>query len=273
MAKKKIIPAGKRAPLRRGAKSPVKDATVKSRIIKKTATKRTVAGSNRATTSLVSVKLEALKALVTPGSRPIIMVSSAVYGFEELLDRLYTALELMGFEVWMSHKGTMPVDSKLTAFENCKRAVRDCNLFLGIILPAYGTGKVAGADSITHDELREAIKQNKPRWILAHDHVVFARTFLDKLGYDGVKRKKLNLKRSDVFHDLRVIDMYELAIRHDVTLYTDRKGNWVQKFTSPDDALLFGTSQFRRYQEAEAFVSEQFGGLSNTVLAAKGKKP
>jgi hypothetical protein len=38
-----------------------------------------------------------------------IMVSSTVYGIEELLDRIYTLLTAFGYEVWMSHKGTMPV--------------------------------------------------------------------------------------------------------------------------------------------------------------------
>ena len=33
-----------------------------------------------------------------------------------------------------------------------------------------------------------------------------------------------------VFDDVRVIDMYEAAIRHDLKMYQDRKGNWVQKF-------------------------------------------
>ncbi len=190
----------------------------------------------------------------------ILMVSSAVYGFEELLDRLYTELVGFGYEVWMSHKGTMPVDPKLTALESCKKAVNDCDLFLGIILPRYGSGKEKeGADSITHDELREAIRLNKPRWILAHDHVVFARIFLEKLGHENqAKRAVLELRSSPVFEDLRVIDMYDLAARHDVTVYQNRTGNWVQKFSSPEEAQLFAVSQFRRFQEAEEFARDNF---------------
>ena len=38
--------------------------------------------------------------------RPTILVSSTVYGLEELLDRIYTVLTAFGYEVWMSHKGT-----------------------------------------------------------------------------------------------------------------------------------------------------------------------
>jgi len=209
--------------------------------------------------------------------KQILMVSSAVYGFEELLDRLYTELVGFGYEVWMSHKGTMPVYPEMIALDSCKKAVKDCDLFLGLILPRYGSGKEkAGADSITHDELREAIRLNKPRWILAHDHVVFARTFLEKLGHgDQTKRAALKLKASAVFEDLRVIDMYDLAARHDVTVFQDRTGNWVQKFSTPEDAQLFAVSQFRRFQEAEEFVRDNFANPKAIEKSLKkdGGKP
>jgi hypothetical protein len=199
--------------------------------------------------------------MASPKSKPILMVSSAVYGFEELLDRIYASLSTLEYEVWMSHAGTMPVYPEMTALESCRKAVQDCDLFLGIILPKYGTGKEKPIDdSIVHEELREAIAGKKPRWILAHDHVVFARTFLDKLGYGTAKKREgLSLKRSTVFEDLRIIDMYDLATRQNVEVYKDRKGNWVQKFGSTAEANLFAVSQFRRYQEAEAFVGDNFG--------------
>lgn len=41
-------------------------------------------------------------------TKQTVMVSSSVYGIEELLDRIYTLLTSFGYEVWMSHKGTVP---------------------------------------------------------------------------------------------------------------------------------------------------------------------
>ncbi|MCP5535436.1 MAG: DUF4062 domain-containing protein [Akkermansiaceae bacterium] len=208
--------------------------------------------------------------------KPILMVSSAVYGFEELLDRIYATLSTLGYEVWMSHKGTMPVDPKLTALESCRRAVKDCDLFLGIILPRYGSGKEKPKDdSIVHEELRMAIAEKKPRWILAHDHVVFARSLIDNVCKEmKLKRGEMKLKRSAIFEDLRILDMYDLATRQDVEVYRDRTGNWVQKFGSIDEASLFAVSQFRRYQEAEAFISDNFGdsGAVKKVTKKKGGK-
>lgn len=70
-----------------------------------------------------------------------VMVSSTVYGIEELLDRVYTLLTAFGYEVWMSHKGTVPVFSNRSAFENCIAATENCDLFLGLITPHYGSGR------------------------------------------------------------------------------------------------------------------------------------
>lgn len=118
------------------------------------------------------------------------MVSSTVYGIEELLEKIYATLTAFGYEVWMSHKGTLPVSSTRTTFENCLHGVKQCDLFLSLITPHYGSGVAGkGQMSITHQELIKAIELNKPRWILAHDQVVFARTLLMKLGHDTAAKR------------------------------------------------------------------------------------
>jgi hypothetical protein len=207
----------------------------------------------------------------------IVMVSSTVYGIEELLERIYAILTRFGYEVWMSHKGTMPVVSTKSAFDNCLHAVEQCDLFLSIITTHYGSGKEhKDALSISHQELLRAIELNKPRWVLAHDQVVFARTLLSNLepGYENSKKRAaLGLKKNPVIDDLRVIDMYEAAIRHDVQ-FADREGNWVQKFVSPEDAQLYASAQFHRYQEVESFLDEHFENQTAVVqrMAQEGKQ-
>lgn len=195
------------------------------------------------------------------------MVSSTVYGFEELLDRIYSLLTPT-YEVWMSHKGTLPVDSRITAFQNCLNAVDRCDYFLGIITPQYGSGQEkskAGEISITHQEMRHAItRKNLPRWVLVHDHVAFTASLLAKLGYGGkIGRQKLTLEKSPIFEDLRILDLYEEVKReYDVNsekiLLSERQGNWAQKFGTVNDAELFVLSQFSRFQDAEEFINENF---------------
>jgi hypothetical protein len=192
-----------------------------------------------------------------------IVVSSTVYGIEELLERVYTLLTSYGYEVWMSHKGTLPVRSDRTAFENCLAAVEKCDLFLGIITPYYGSGRDPMKPeelSITHQEMRLAIELKKPRWILAHDHVVFARSLLANLGFPGIDgRKQLSLRKTPILDDLRILDMYEEATidAEDIPL-ADRDGNWVQKFQNTEDGSLFVGAQFFRYQEVEQFIKDNF---------------
>lgn len=206
--------------------------------------------------------------------RLTILVSSTVYGIEELLEQVYSLLSGFGYEVWCSHKGTVTVYPNKTAFETCLQAVKDCDLFLGIITPHYGSGKDGGELSITHQELLQAITLKKPRWILAHDHIPFARSLfmklgckngkqraalLKKMGYDtGRKLANLARREQNVIDDFRVLDMYDGAIRRDLNVYRDRKGNWVQKFNTADDARLFATAQFYRYEQVAQFLRETF---------------
>ncbi len=209
--------------------------------------------------------------------KPVILVSSTVYGVEELLERIYTLLTAFGYEVWMSHKGTLPVRSDQTAFQNCLAAVDACNLFFCIITPFYGSGKDGDDLSITHQEIQRAIALNKPRWLLSHDHVVFARRLLRDIGCGtSEKRQKLKLKKSaSSLTDFRVIDMYEEATRQEKPL-TERHGNWVQEFNTDEDALLFATAQFSRFQEVERFIKENLADparVQASIDQRQGGKP
>lgn len=51
-----------------------------------------------------------------------VFVSSTVYDFESQLDMVYSTLDGYGYDVMMSHKGTIPLDSKLSNLENCLNA-------------------------------------------------------------------------------------------------------------------------------------------------------
>ena len=161
----------------------------------------------------------------------------------------------------MSHMGTLPVFSDKSAFENCLEGVRKCDIFLGVIGCQYGSGvdpDDADSLSIVHQELRLAIELQKPRWLLAHENILTARTLLSKLGYEGSEgRRQLNLRRNNVLSDLRLIDMYEEATI-DAKPLKERKGNWVQKFNRPDQSDRFLMFQFYRYQEVQAYIEEHF---------------
>lgn len=184
-----------------------------------------------------------------------ILVSSVVYGYEDLLESIYAILDSFRYDVVMSHKGTVPIDPDLSAMNNCLLTVETCDLFLGLILPSYGSGKeTPDGLSITHREALRAIEINKPRWFLVHEYVVIARQLLqpyrDTTQNPGFKLKPgIEFKETPILSDLRVLELYEAAMRHDVPNVADRQGNWVQPYGPDDDARLFATAQFRRYRE------------------------
>lgn len=180
-----------------------------------------------------------------------VMVSSTVYDKKGLLGRVYAILtESFGHEVWMSHKGTIPVNPNLHNFDNCLLAVEKCDLFLGIISPFYGTGiATKNSLSITHLELLRSIELKKPRFMLCHSNVVTARTLLNSLSYMGTSlrgisgRKKLSLISKSYISDLKTIDMYENAALEG-TPVSERTNHWVQEYQDSLDAINFVKTSF-----------------------------
>jgi hypothetical protein len=82
---------------------------------------------------------------------------------------------------------------------------------------------------------------------------------MNKLGFDTPEKiEEFTERKSKIIDDLRVIDMYDAAIRRDLKVYHDRTGNWVQQFESDGDAKLFTTAQFFRYAEVERTLRELF---------------
>lgn len=194
-----------------------------------------------------------------------LMVSSTVNDIPYLLDQIEGALRSFGYSPWLSAKGTIPVDPDLSNFDNCLRAVGDCDLFFCIITPAYGSGKEEkDSFSITHREILEAIRLDKPRWFVCHQHVMTARSLLNDLSYDGVSlrgpdgRKKLSLKANPaILKDLKTIDMLEAATREDVKVIADRTGNWVQPYVNDKDVLTYLATQFGEPKRIEAMLEDR----------------
>ena len=185
-----------------------------------------------------------------------LMVSSTVYGLEGFLDQVFAILEGYGYEVWMSHKGTIPTNPKRTAFTNCLEAVNACDVFLGLITGNYGSGLGPNQRSITHREIVRAVSQTKLRWFLVHHDVVVARQLLKQFRFDEKGGKKtLVFEPTAVLEDLRVLEMYESAIRHNLPL-SKRAGNWVQEYSSESDAMRFTEVQFRDPRRIQQLLEE-----------------
>ncbi len=193
-----------------------------------------------------------------PKDKIKIMVGSTVYGFEDQLSSIVAQLNTMGFEVLNSHYGSIKVNPKLSNLDNCLNAVKECDLFLGIIRPYCGTGNI-GEKNITFEEIKEAIRLEKPYWFLVHRDVVFARTLFKKMK----KKKGCQIEFTDNrFFDLLSIQMYEYVIKNHIPV-TLRNGNWAQEFYRLDDMMTYIIAQF----SSKEFIEE----VINTKKVDHGK--
>ena len=179
-----------------------------------------------------------------------IMVGSTVYGFENELYQIVALLQTLGYEVLNSHVGTIKVNPKLSNLENCLNAVDECDLFLGIIRPYYGTG-IIGDKNITFEEIKRAIELKKPYWFLVHRDVVFARKLFTKIkDADKIEVRKNN------FFDPRSIDVYNYVIKNHIPI-TLRNGNWAQEFYRLDEMSIYIKTQFEDKTFIENILAQE----------------
>ncbi len=181
-----------------------------------------------------------------------IMVGSTVYGFEDQLSQIVAQLQLLNYEVMNSHNGSIKVNPKLSNLDNCLNAVKECDLFLGIIRPYYGSGNI-GEKNITFEEIKMAIELKKPYWFLVHRDVVFARLLFNNL---EIKEGCELTVKPNRFFDKRTVDIYDYVIQnhHLVTL---RNGNWAQEFYRLDEMMTYITTQFEDMDFVKQIMTEK----------------
>ncbi len=169
-----------------------------------------------------------------------IMVSSAIYGSESDLDAIYSILDGFGYEVISSKMGSIYVPANHTPEQACLRAVEDCDLFLGILFPRYGSG-------ITHKEFLKAEELDKPSWFIAHHYVTFARKLLKQFMFDDNDERieSFEITSTSVLDSVKVIDMYN-----------DINSNWAQPFFRTNEVHPFINKQFKDIELREKELDE-----------------
>src|SRR4051812_44846866 len=88
-------------------------------------------------------------------------LSSTVIDLKDLRDYLSSELIKYDFEMLLSEKGTIPVNSSRHSYEDCLQAARDCDVLIPIIDGRFG-GRVPGTGkSITQAEVEAALEANR----------------------------------------------------------------------------------------------------------------
>lgn len=180
-----------------------------------------------------------------------VFVASTVYNFEYVLRQVYELLDSYGYDVCMSHMGTILLDSSKSNLDICINAVNECDVFVGFIRPNYGSGVLKKGDkSITHYEFETAYQRDIPRFVLADYRVVFTRSlFRDSYVVEDSTGKNIDFDQisfeNNKVMDTRCIRMYNDAIKDKEKPASKRTGNWVQEYISYDDIKMHLESQFK----------------------------
>lgn len=191
-----------------------------------------------------------------------VFVASTVYDFEYQLNQIYNLLDGYGYDVLMSHQGTILLDSQQSNLENCLDGVKECDVFLGFIRPDYGSGVLdRGGLSITHQEFHMAYSREIPRFVLADHRVAFTRMlFKDSFVVEDKTTKKIDFGQisfdGNKVMDTRCIRMYGEAIKDKEYPIAMRKGNWVQPYVSYDDIKLHIDAQFKYPERIQKLIDK-----------------
>ena len=189
-----------------------------------------------------------------------VFVASTVYNFQSDLDRIYNLLDGFGYDVLMSHKGTIPLDSSKPNAQLCIDGVNECDVFLGFIRPDYGSGVLEkGGFSITHMEFKMARERNIPRFVLADYRVAFTRSlFKDSFIIEDSTAKQINFDTISFENckvmDTRCIRMYNEAIKDKERPAAKRTGNWVQEYYDFDALKMHIESQFKYPERIQKLI-------------------
>ena len=204
-----------------------------------------------------------------------VFVSSTVYDFETQLTDVFAMLDSMGYEVYMSKKGTIPLDSTLNTFVNCVEAGEECDVFLCFIRPLLGSGIYKGEEkSVTEQEIDAAIACGMPRFVMADYRVEYAHKFLSMMHLEPesipaviVKHKEEDGKKKEyhipnnLIHP-HTVRMYRTAVRRDVRPESERTGNWVQPFhvvreyCELNDIRTFIEAQFHDVERVRGLIAK-----------------
>jgi hypothetical protein len=190
-----------------------------------------------------------------------VFVASTVYNFQSDLNRIYSLLDGLGYDVFMSHKGTIPLDSSKSCATVCTDGVETCDVFLGFIRPDYGSGVLEkGGDSITHMEFKAAMQRNIPRFVLCDYRVTFTRSlFKDSFIIENFTKKIISFDAISFDNckvmDTRCVTMYNEAIKDKERPASKRTGNWVQECYDFDAIKMHVESQFKYSERIKKLIN------------------
>lgn len=171
-------------------------------------------------------------------ARPSVFVSSTYYDLRIVRADIERFIKEMGYEAVLYEKGHIPYGREEALEYSCYREIEKCDILVSIIGGRYGTQSKDSKHSITHRELKTAIKLGKQVYIFIEKAVYYEyKTYLQNKDVKGFKPSSVN--------DVRVFSFLE-------DIYSIPTGNPVEPFELSDDIIRF--------------LREQWAGLFQRLL-------
>jgi len=191
-----------------------------------------------------------------------LMLASTVYGYEDQLSKIIHDIAERSFKVLNSFHGSIKVNPRHSNLDNCIQAVDETNWFMGIVRPYYGTGNI-NEKNITFEEMKTAIKLNKPRWFYIHRDVIFAEKIVDEIQVNNIEESETKIPNEllpNHYIDNEAINLYDFVIKEKEKNLELRNGNWAQEFFYFTEALIYIRSQFLDFKFIENLLKNNNNG-------------
>lgn len=206
--------------------------------------------------------------------RQKLMLASTVYGFEDQLSKIISDLETKHYTILNSFYGSIKVNPNLSNLANCIQSVQDTDLFVGLVRPFYGTGNIRDKEAknpedknITFEEIRMAIKLEKPRWFYVHRDVDFGSKILDHIEVNVTEDEKKsgkivnkNVLKSNAYVDSSTIELYNFVIKDEQRNVALRNGNWAQEFYVMAEAKRYIQTQLQDTSFIASLINQEKNG-------------
>lgn len=176
-------------------------------------------------------------------AKPRIFVSSTFFDLRSVRANLERFIKEIGYEAVLFERGHIAY-GKDEGLENyCYREIDNCDIVVAIIGGKYGSGSKKNENSITQNEIKEAIEKNKQIYI-------FVERSVHSEYFTYMKNKSVRGFTPVSVDNTKIFDFIE-------NIYGLEVGNPVEPFETSEDILRF--------------LKEQWAGLFQRLLLSNSK--
>jgi len=179
-------------------------------------------------------------------AKPRVFISSTFYDLQQIRANIDQFIEDLGYESVRNEEGDIPYGNDERLEEYCYKEIRSVDILVNIIGGRYGSSSSKADNSITQQELKTALEENKQVYIFIQKDVFYEyRTYLLNKDNTGIKYKYVDNVNIYKF----IEEIYSLPVN-----------NNIKDFETSSDITHYLKSQFaglfQRFLEEQTKLKE-----------------